>query len=119
MPPKVKITKDVDLDYVETGDIVTYTIKVKNAGSGSKYGSIQGISINDVFNNSELEYISKSGSGWSEPSNNHTYTYSESLGTGEEATLTLKFKVIKMSKTNDTITNTANLLSVKRSLGIL
>ena len=110
---KVTITKDVDLAYVETGDTVTYTIKVKNAGSGNNYGAIKGLSINDVFNSSELTYKSMSGSGWSKDSSSYTYTYSGSLNPGSEATLTLKFEVIKMSKTNDTITNTTNLLSVK------
>ena len=110
---KVTITKDVDLDYVETGDIVTYTIKVKNAGSGNDYGAIKGLSINDVFNSSELTYKSMSGSGWSKDPSSYTYTYSGSLNPGSEATLTLKFEVKKMSKTNDIITNTTNLLSVK------
>lgn len=107
---KVNITKDVDKAYVETGDTVTYTIKVKNSGSGNQYGAIKGISIKDTYNSSELEYVSMTGTGWSKTGD--TFSYSNSLGVGKEATLTLKFTVKKMSKTNDTIINTATLLSV-------
>ena len=66
-----------------------------------------------MFNSSELTYKSMSGSGWSKDPSSYTYTYSGSLNPGSEATLTLKFEVKKMSKTNDIITNTTNLLSVK------
>ena len=107
---KVNITKDVDKAYVETGDTVTYTIKVKNSGSGNQYGAIKGISIKDTYNSSELEYVSMTGTGWSKEGN--TFKYSNSIDVGKEATLTLKFTVKKMSKTNITIINTATLLSV-------
>ena len=92
---KVSITKDVNVTYAETGDIVTYTIKVKNAGSGNEYGAIKGISINDVFTSTELGYESLSGDGWSKDSNSYKFNYSGSLNPNAETTLTLKFKVIK------------------------
>ena len=114
---KASISKDVNVTYAETGDTVTYTVKVKNTGSGDAYGAIKGISLEDEFVDTEIEYKSFSGDGWSKEDDSYTFSYSGSLGTEEEATLTLKFKVIKASNTNDTITNTVNLLTVKNKNG--
>ena len=113
---KVSIEKTADKTYVETGDIVTYTITVNNTGSGDAYGSITNIKLNDIFDASELEYQTTTlATGWTKDPNSNTFTYSGTITKGNSATLTLKFKVIKATNTNATINNKVEITEVSNT----
>lgn len=99
------ITKSVSKPIVECGDIITYTIKVKNNNSTKLYN----LEITDALP-SGIEYQSHSGP-WKKEENKYTYT-GTCLGKGT-ATLTITAKITVIPGTTDiVITNTAKITKI-------
>ena len=103
--------------YAETGDKVTYKIKVTNAGTDSdNYGNIKSYRVEDKYNSAELEYVSvNKPSEWNLRSNTAgtlVFDVSKELAPTQSTEITVVFKVKKYSKTNDAITNRVTVSNI-------
>ena len=100
------------------GEDLEFRITVKNTGNDSTTdGIISEFYLSDYFDNRYLEFVSLSGTGWSEKTSNISndtttiqFKYKNELNLGNSTTLTLKFKVKFLNLATDITTiNTAEI----------
>ena len=104
--------------YAETGDKVTYKIKVTNSGTDSdNVGNLKSYTVTDKYNSAELEYVSvNKPSEWNLRTNTAgtlVFDVSKELAPTQSTEITVVFKVKKYSKTNDAITNKVTVSNIK------
>ncbi|WP_409199577.1 beta strand repeat-containing protein [Methanobrevibacter sp. DSM 116169] len=103
--PVFDVNKTIDITQANVGDIINYTITIKNIGDGNA----SEVNLTEYLPEG-LEYYNYTNNGlWTKDPNNLIWSLNENLTSGNTVTLTILFKVV--GKVNDIINNTVNITS--------